>query len=121
MEITTVIDNNKEIAVINSDEVLISDVQSALDLIATVRYETGCNHFVLKKEAICEAFFDLKTKLAGDILQKFINYYVKVAIVGDFSGYTSKSLRDFIYECNHGKDIFFVTDQKQAIDKLAQS
>ncbi len=48
--------------------------------------------------SICDDFFDLSTRLAGEILQKFINYHVKIAIIGDFSIYTSKSLKDFIYE-----------------------
>lgn len=61
----------------------------------------------INKSLISESFFDLKTRLAGDILQKFINYRVKIAIIGDFSMYTSKSLKDFIYECNKGKDIFY--------------
>jgi len=61
----------------------------------------------------------LTTKLAGEILQKFINYDVKLAIVGDFSVYTSKSLKAFIYECNKGKDIFFLSDENQAIGKLS--
>ena len=42
-----------------------------------------------------------------------------VMIVGDFSIYTSKSLKDFIYECNKGKDIFFLLDEKQAIERLS--
>jgi hypothetical protein len=98
---------------------LITDVQSALDFIATVGFETGCNHIILSKSAICEGFFDLSARLAGEILQKFVNYNIKIAIVGDFSVYTSKSLRDFIYESNKGKDIFFVTNEKQALEKLS--
>jgi len=86
----------------------------------TVQYETGYNHIVLNKFAICEDFFNLSTKIAGDILQKFINYKVKVAIVGDFSVYTSKSLKDFIYESNQGKDIIFLSDEKQAIERLGK-
>ncbi|MGZ4135560.1 MAG: DUF4180 domain-containing protein, partial [Tumebacillaceae bacterium] len=61
---------------------------------------------------------DLKTRLAGEILQKFINYRVKVAIVGDFSMYSSRSLQDFIYESNGGTDIFFLPTEQQAIEKL---
>ena len=118
MEISTIKEKDKEIAIIKDNEILITDVQSALDLIATVSFETGCYRFILNKSAICEEFFDLKTKLAGDILQKFVNYHVKMAIVGDFSLYTSKSLRDFIYESNKGKTIFFLQDEKQAIEKL---
>ncbi|MPN57700.1 hypothetical protein SDC9_205394 [bioreactor metagenome] len=44
---------------------------------------------------------------------------MKIAIVGDFSVYNSKSLRDFIYECNNGKDIFFLQDENKAIEKLS--
>ncbi|AWB44687.1 DUF4180 domain-containing protein [Paenibacillus sp. CAA11] len=119
MKISTVNHNNIEIAVITSDEILIKDVQSALDFIATVSYETGCNRIILNKSAICEDFFHLSTKLAGEILQKFINYHVKIAITGDFSVYSSKSLSDFIYECNKGKDIFFFPDEKKAMEQLS--
>lgn len=107
------------VLVVSNDEELITDVQSALDLMATIRYETGCNRIVLDKSAISEEFFDLKSRLAGEILQKFINYQTKIAIIGDFSTYSSKSLKDFIYECNNGKDIFFLASEKQAIEKLS--
>lgn len=119
MKITIANEKNVEIAVINSSEILITDVQSALDFIMTATYDTGCNRIVLNKSAVCEDFFNLSTKLAGDVLQKFVNYNVKLAIVGDFSVYTSKSLRDFIYESNKGNHIFFLPDEKQAIDKLS--
>ncbi|MFS0556553.1 DUF4180 domain-containing protein [Brevibacillus sp. 179-C9.3 HS] len=108
------------IAILSGTEVLIIDVQSALDLIATVHYEADSNRIILNKSLINESFFDLKTRLAGEILQKFINYRVKVAIVGDFSVYTSKSLKDFIYESNNGNDIFFLPTEEQAIEKLSQ-
>jgi hypothetical protein len=60
----------------------------------------------------------LKTTLAGDILQKFSNYNVKLAIVGDFSIYTSQSLRDFIYESNKTGRIRFVNTIDEAIEAL---
>ncbi|WP_123039214.1 DUF4180 domain-containing protein [Cohnella candidum] len=118
MKIAKVEAGGKDIAVVSGDEVLVTDVQSALDLMATVQYETGCDRIVLDKALVSESFFDLKTRLAGEILQKFINYRVKAAFVGDFSGYGSQSLRDFIYECNHGNDFFFVPNEEQAIEKL---
>lgn len=119
MTITTLTENSIEIAVVNSPTELICDVQSALDLMATVRYETGCGHMILNKEAICEEFFDLKTKLAGDILQKFVNYQMKIAIIGDFSIYQRQSLKDFIYESNRGKSVFFLDSEQQAMQRLS--
>ncbi|BBI34059.1 hypothetical protein KCTCHS21_34580 [Cohnella abietis] len=61
----------------------------------------------------------IEVKLRG-ILQKFINCRVKIAIVGDFSVYSSNSLKDFIRESNQGKDIFFQPDEEQAIAKLSE-
>lgn len=115
---TRVIDDLK-IAVVNSSDLIISDVGSAIDFIATVSYETGCHAVMLNKEAVSEDFFDLKTKIAGEILQKFVQYQMKLAIVGDFSRYGSQSLKDFFYECNKGRDLFFVSDEETAIEKLA--
>ncbi|MNP01555.1 hypothetical protein D3C76_933750 [compost metagenome] len=118
MNITKINVNGGNIAVVSGSEVLIEDVQSALDLMATVRYETDCDRIVIHKNCLSENFFDLKTRLAGEILQKFINYSVQAAIVGDFSMYSSKSLKDFIYECNNGKDIFFLPTEEEAIERL---
>jgi hypothetical protein len=119
MEMKVIRINNVKIAKVNSDEILIKDVQSALDLMATVRYETDCDSIIINKSLLSEDFFDLRTGVAGDILQKYINYQMKIAIVGDFSIYKSESLKDFIYECNNGKDIFFLSDEKQAVEKLS--
>ncbi len=113
--------NNTEIAVISSDKLLITDVQSALDLIMTVKYETGCENIAVNKGAIVDDFFVLSSCLAGEILQKFINYGVRFAIYGDFSKYTSKPLKDFMYECNKGKDIYFQPTTYLAVDRLSGS
>lgn len=118
MDIKKIVKDNISIALIESDEPVLTDVQSALDLMATVKYETGCSRMALNKTAISEDFFKLSTRIAGEILQKFINYHVKFAIVGDFSMYDSKALKDFIYESNNGKDIFFVSNEDEAIEKL---
>ena len=110
---------NTQIAAVSSDDLLITNVQSALDLIMTVKYETDCTNIAINKEAITDEFFILSTCLAGEILQKFINYGVRFAIYGDFSEYTSKPLKDFMYESNKGKDIFFQPTISLAIDKLS--
>ncbi len=103
--------------VINGGEIVLENVQSALDIISMSKYEYNCGRIIIFKESISESFFDLKTKIAGEILQKFINYDLKIAIVGDFSKYSSKSLEDFIYECNSGNDIFFVENVEEALEK----
>lgn len=114
----TILGKNGSIVYIESQDILISDMQSALDLIATVSFEKGCSRIIIDKNAICEEFFILSSGIAGEVLQKFINYRTKMAIIGDFSKYTSKPLHDFIYESNKGNDIFFVDNLEQAMEKL---
>lgn len=119
MKIEVIKKNNTNVAVVSSDELLITDVQSALDLIMTVKYETDCTNIAINKEAVVNDFFILSTCLAGEILQKFINYGVRFAVYGDFSKYTSKPLKDFMYESNKGKDIYFQSTVSLAVDKLS--
>ena len=114
----TFLGENDSIVYIESEDILISDSQSALDLMMSVKYEKDCSRIVLNKEAISEEFFRLSSGFAGEVMQKFVNYHTKLAIVGDFSKYTSKPLHDFIYECYKGNNIFFVSNLDLAVEKL---
>lgn len=120
MNIETIEKNGKTAAVIRggSDERMITDVRSALDLMVSVDYQYSTNLVAIAKELICDDFFVLRTGLAGEILQKLINYGFKIAVYGDFSRYTSKPLHDFIYESNNGHDHFFVTSEEEAVERL---
>ena len=100
-------------ALVNCENTVITDTQSALDLLMSAKYDIGTKNIVISKQLITEDFFVLSTGLAGEILQKFVNY-------GGYSHYTSKPLRDFIYESNNGKDVFFVSSLEEAVEKLAK-
>lgn len=119
MEIDITEVNGTNFALITSDNIVIGDAQDALDLLANCRYQ-GVSKMIIHKEHITPQFFDLKTGLAGDVLQKFSNYDTQLAIVGDFSGYTSKSLKDFIYESNKMRRIVFVSTADEAREKLTK-
>ncbi|UPM55588.1 DUF4180 domain-containing protein [Gottfriedia acidiceleris] len=121
MDIKTTEVNGQVIAIVNTDSVILAGEQSALDFIMTISYDHKSNRIALNKEAISEKFFNLSTKLAGAVLQKFVNYNIKFAIIGDFSSYTSKALKDFIYECNKGNNVFFISSEQEAIDRLAKA
>ena len=120
MNIEKIIHNNKTIAVITSDGKVLTNVQSALDLIMTAKYEVGTNLIAIDKNAVAEDFFILSRGLAGEILEKFITYQAKIAIWGDYSKYTSKPPKDFIYESNKGKDVFFVATKDESIEYLSR-
>ncbi len=121
MKIETISENGVLIALPQSDEKVIDSTRSALDLVVTVKYETGAQRIALPKKLVAEEFFILSSGMAGEILQKLINYQVKMAIWGDFSRYTSKPLHDFIYESNQGRDFFFVETKEEALRRLAQA
>ena len=97
----------------------VATAQDALDQMVTARYEGGADALVICRENLGEAFFDLRTGRAGEILQKFSNYRMRLAIVGDFSGYGSKALRDSIGECNRGRQVCWVPSLEAALDALA--
>ena len=109
-----------DVAIVNSDEIIIKDTQSAIDFIMSIKYETNCNKIALNKNAVIDNFFILSSGIAGEVLEKFITYKTKFAIYGDYSKYTSKPLKDFIYESNNGKDIFFVTTEDEAVKMLGK-
>ena len=120
MLITTIHEtDHARVAICESDVVIINDGQSALDFAVSIGYEHDCRNISINKAAIAEDFFKLSTGMAGEVTQKLVNYGYRLAIIGDFSGYTSKPLRDFIYECNNGKHIYFVADQSEAVAKLS--
>ena len=48
-----------DVAIVNSDEIIIKDTQSAIDFIMSVKYETNCSKIAINKEAIIEEFFIL--------------------------------------------------------------
>ena len=109
------------VVLVRSDERVITDPQSALDLAMSAKYTAGADRIAIDKGLIAEDFFILSTGLAGEILQKFINYHVKIAIYGDYSRYTSKPLKDFIYESNQGSDVFFTATEDEAIRRLREA
>lgn len=107
-------------AVVRSDEIAITDLQSALDLLMTVKYDAGTENIVIDRKLIKEDFFILSSGLAGEILQKYINYGGRIAIYGDYSHYTSKPLHDFIYESNKGHHVFFIATEDEAVECLCR-
>jgi hypothetical protein len=106
------------VAEVEAGSVRINSAGDMLDLIANANYFNGSHALIVHASDLHPDFFDLKTKIAGEILQKFSNYRMKLAIVGDFSGYTSKALRDFIRESNERGTVCFVGTVEEAVLRL---
>jgi hypothetical protein len=93
------------------DKIIIKEIDDVFSLF----FINNCSAIILKKENIVEDFYNLSTGIAGEILQKFSNYHMKMAIIGDFENIKSKSLKDFIYESNKRKQIVFVKTLEEAL------
>jgi hypothetical protein len=106
--------------VLDEDERLGSE-QDVLDVLGRA-YGEFPDLIAIPAAALGPRFFDLSTRIAGDLLQKFAQYRMRVAILGDLSAYVaaSSALRDFVYESNRGGQIWFLADFDALDARLAQ-
>jgi hypothetical protein len=118
MEIQVHTLNDVQIAEVSSELTIINQVEDGLDLMGSLYYQ-GFDRIVIYEKNITHDFFDLKTGIAGEILQKFSTYRVRLAIVGDFAKYKSKSLNDFIFESNKRQHVSFVSTCDEALKILS--
>lgn len=93
--------------------------RDAVDLIGRALSER-CGLVVLPVERLGDDFFQLKTRILGDVIQKFVNYERRLAILGTIDRHleASKALRDFVYETNRGRQVWFVKDKKELESRL---
>ena len=109
MEIKTHNIEDTKVAEIITDKVILRSTEDRLDLLGNLYYQ-GFDKIIIHEKNITPEFFDLRTKIAGEILQKFAQYQMPLIIVGDFSKYKSKSLNDFNFESNKSQQINFIKD-----------
>jgi len=110
-------DTSSPVAEVIKDSVTIASASDILDIIGDISY-SGCSAVIIHSESFSKEFYDLRTGVAGDILQKFSNYRMRLSIAGDFSHLTSRSWHDFIRESNRGKTVSFVATVDEAISAL---
>jgi hypothetical protein len=92
----------------------ISTPSEFLDVIMSCPTDTT----VLDKQALHDDFFELKTRLAGELLQKIVNYRRRMVVLGNFENIESKSLKDLIYESNKTGQTVFVKTIEEAVELL---
>lgn len=83
-------------------------VQDALDVLGSAWYAEA-RLVAVPVSALDPSFFVLSSGLAGEIAQKYAQYGMPLAIIGDLSPFTagSKPLRDFVRESNEGRQLWF--------------
>ena len=107
----------KQIAEIQSEGIIIRKWRDIIDIISKM-LSGKVDALILHEKNLAPEIFQLKTGIAGEILQKLANSGIKVAFVGAFDSSKSKSLRAFIVKSNLGKQVNFAEDLETAINRF---
>ncbi|MFF2079267.1 DUF4180 domain-containing protein [Kitasatospora sp. NPDC058162] len=99
----------------------IATVQDALDLIGATYL--GAEAVAVPADRLDDSFFVLSTGFAGEVMQKFVNYHLRLVILGDISRHleASSALRSLVHESNRGRHIWFLPDTGALAARLAES
>ncbi|MGL4608510.1 MAG: DUF4180 domain-containing protein [Trueperaceae bacterium] len=117
MHFTRLSIHHQTVAEVVLEDVVIHTTQDALDILGNASYQ-GADCMLMYTKNFVPEFFDLRTGLAGDILQKFTNYKMKLILIGDFETFSSNALRAFMIEANRGKQLAFVSSKEKALETL---
>lgn len=97
----------------------VRDERAATDLIGDA-ISHGAAWVSVPVERLEDDFFRLRSGVAGGIVQKFANYRIGLAVVGDIGRHlsTGAALTDFVRECNRGRQLWFVQDVVELRERL---
>jgi PadR family transcriptional regulator AphA len=113
MNVVVIDKNNKKYMECSSAESPIGTEQNAVDLVAACM-ENDTNLLMIHAEALVDDFFELRTGLAGSILQKFINYHVKAVVVMTDSQKMKGRFKEFSTEANKGNSFRVFSSKAEA-------
>lgn len=117
MDIIEHTSGNMRIAELAADGFILNSIEDGTALLGNLNYQ-GYDTVIIDKEHIAPQFFDLSTRLLGEITQKFSNFRIRLCIVGDFNDIHSMSLREYIAESNKGNHVNFFTDSITALQNI---
>ena len=89
----------------------LADDRNLSDLVGEL-FGAGAGFVAIPLERLGPDFLRLASGVAGQVLQKLVNYRFQVAVLGDLSAAEAASapLRDFVRESNRGTTVWFVPD-----------
>jgi len=95
---------------------LIASERDALDLVAACG-ENGTHRLLIQAENLTPEFYQLKTGLAGAILLKFSNYFLKVAALLTPELVNQGRFREMVLEANRTSREFKVFYDHESAEK----
>lgn len=117
----TTMRNRKRVLAVAPEGPPIQDEASALDVIGDA-FGAEAEVVVVPVERL-DAAFELRSGVAGAVVQKFVTYRLQLVVVGDpaHHGPTSGPVGDWIREANRGRDLWFVADEAELDHRLPAS
>ena len=106
--------------ILDEDSPVVRDASGVRDLIEEALSERA-RVIAVPVSRLGDAFFDLRTGLAGELLQKCANYRVTLAVIGDVSKFVdaSAAFRDLVVEANRSPSVWFLADLPALETKVA--
>ncbi|APU16671.1 MULTISPECIES: DUF4180 domain-containing protein [Actinoalloteichus] len=97
----------------------VTTIQDALDLVGAAFL--GAKAVAVPAGRLDESFYRLRTGFAGEVMQKFVNYNVRLAVIGDIAAHlaSSSALRALVEESNRGRHVWFLPDLDALDARLA--
>lgn len=105
------------VLVLDREGPTIRDEAGALDVIGQT-YGTGVDVVAIPVDRLDPAFAQLSSGVAGAIVQKFVNYRLRLVVVGEL-GATSGPVADWVREANRGRELWFVRDLDELEERLS--
>jgi hypothetical protein len=96
--------------------------QDALDAIGEA-WGSDASTIVVPVDRFAAEFFELRTGVLGELTQKFVNYRIRLVVLGDVSAHVqaSDAFRDYVHETNAGDQVWFVSDEAELVARLGVS
>lgn len=99
------------VLICSAENLYLGSVSDGDDLIGAA-WSEDVSIVSIPADRVGKDFFRLRSGLAGAVAQKFVNYNLCLALIGDVSHWAAQSepLRDFMRESNAGRSLWFLAD-----------
>ena len=97
----------------------VAELNDALAIVAA-SYELNATRLLLRDKQLPAEFFDLKTRFAGEFIQKLVNYRIAVACVFDDSASVGERFREYIEEAKRGRRFRSFDNESAAVAWLEE-
>ena len=98
----------------------IADSKDALDVIHSVRFQTGRNNMLLERGAFVPEMFDLSTGVVTQVLKAFVDEKMRLAIVGALYDCYQSPMRALRCPCNRSTQVTLWETEAAGLAGLAK-